>query len=113
MWPHADRVLEETRRLLEHRPADRPFFLYVHFMDVHEYAAPNEFKTFGSDGPGAYRSAMRWLDDAVERVRGELDRAGVLDETVILLTSDHGETFGENGKSGHALNHRLVGGWIG
>jgi arylsulfatase A-like enzyme len=104
VWAHADRVLEETTRLLDHRPTDRPFFLYVHFMDVHEYAAPNEFKTFGTDGPGAYRGAIRWLDDAVSRVRGELDRVGVLEETVILLTSDHGEAFGENGKSGHALN---------
>lgn len=103
-WPHADRVLEETRRLLEGRPEDRPFFLYLHFMDVHEYAAPNEFKQFGSDGPGAYLAAIRWLDDAVERVASELDRVGVLDDTVVLLTSDHGEAFGEHGKSGHAIN---------
>jgi len=104
VWPHADRVLEETRRLLEARPADRPFFLYLHFMDVHEYAAPNEFKTFGSDGRGAYLAAIRWLDDALLRVRKEVERAGAGDDTVILLTSDHGEAFGENGKSGHALN---------
>ena len=29
--------------------ASTPFFLYLHFMDVHEYAAPPEFKRFGSD----------------------------------------------------------------
>jgi arylsulfatase A-like enzyme len=59
VWSHADRVLEETRRLLDARPTDRPFFLYLHFMDVHEYAAPNEFKTFGTDGRGAYLGSGR------------------------------------------------------
>jgi arylsulfatase A-like enzyme len=104
VWPHADRVLEETHRLLEARPEGRPFFLYLHFMDVHEYAAPNEFKRFGSDDRGAYLASIRWVDDALTRVRQALDEAGVLEETLIALTSDHGETFGENGKSGHARN---------
>jgi arylsulfatase A-like enzyme len=73
-------------------------------MDVHEYAAPTEFKRFGSDGKGAYLAAIRWVDDGIERVRSALDDAGVLDETLLVLASDHGETFGENGRHGHAKN---------
>jgi arylsulfatase A-like enzyme len=79
-------------------------FLYLHFMDVHEYAAPPEFKTFGGDDAGAYRAAIRWDDDALRRVREKLDDAGLLDDNVIVLASDHGEAFGENGKTGHARN---------
>jgi len=102
IWPHADRVYEEAVRLIDGHDDEAPFFLYLHFMDVHEYAAPPEFKRFGTSDEGAYLAAIRWVDDAVERVRRKLDAAGVLDRTVMVFASDHGETFGENGHHGHA-----------
>ena len=104
LWPHADRVTEEAQRLLEAHDRTRPFFLYLHFMDVHEYAAPPHLKTFGTDNKGAYLAAIRWVDDAIERVREQLDDAGVLDRSVIIFAADHGETFGEHGVHGHARN---------
>jgi len=104
LWPHADRVYEEAVRLIEAHDPDRPFFLYLHFMDVHEFAAPPSFKTFGTDSRGAYLAAVRWVDDAVERVREKLDDAGLLDRTVMIFGADHGETFGEHGVHGHARN---------
>jgi arylsulfatase A-like enzyme len=104
LWPHADRVYEEAVRLLDAHDRDRPFFLYLHFMDVHEYAAPPSFKSFGTDSRGAYLAAIRWVDDAVERVRKKLAAAGFLEETVIVFGADHGETFGEHGVHGHARN---------
>ena len=97
-------MLEEAFRLIDGARPEQPFFLYLHFMDVHEYAAPPEFKTFGDDVEGAYLAAIRWDDDALERVRAKLDDAGLLDRAVILFAGDHGEAFGENGKSGHAKN---------
>ena len=75
LWPHADRVVEEAERLIEAHDRTKPFFLYLHFMDVHEYAAPPHLKTFGSDSKGAYLAAIRWVDDAIERVREQLDQA--------------------------------------
>jgi len=102
IWPHADRVLEESERLLDALEPERPFFLYLHFMDVHEYGAPVEFRTFGESTEGHYRAAIRWVDDAMRRLVAQLDDAGVLDDTAILFTADHGETFGEHGVHGHA-----------
>ncbi len=104
VWAHADRVLEETVRILDALPGDRPFFLYLHFMDVHEYASPNEFKRDGTDARGNYRSAVRWVDDALSRVRKALETRGLLEDSVLVLASDHGEAFGENGRHGHARN---------
>ena len=104
LWPHADRVVEEGERLLEAHDRAKPFFLYLHFMDVHEYAAPPSFKTFGTDSRGAYLAAIRWVDDAVTRVRKKLAAAGYLEDTVIVFGADHGETFGEHGVHGHARN---------
>ncbi|MCH8924988.1 MAG: sulfatase-like hydrolase/transferase, partial [Proteobacteria bacterium] len=61
-------------------------------------------KKCGTDNRGAYLAAIRWVDDAVRRVREKLAAAGVLDRTVMIFGADHGETFGEHGVHGHARN---------
>ncbi len=50
------------------------------------------------------------MDDWLARVLERLDEAGVLDETVVIVTSDHGENLGEAGMIGHALSldQRLI-----
>ncbi len=102
IWPHADNVYLEAERLLEHRDPSRPFFLYLHFMDVHEYASPSDLEGFGSGHAGAYRASIAWVDEVIERFRMKLDEWGSLQRTVLVLASDHGEAFGENGSNGHA-----------
>ena len=112
LWPHADRVYEEFLRLLDAHPDDAPFFLYLHFMDVHQYGAPAEFQTFGSGDRGHYLAAIRWVDDALRRIRESLDESGHGRDTVVLLTSDHGEEFGEHGATGHARNVFTTAVWV-
>lgn len=104
LWTHADRVVEEAEHVIEARDSGRPMFLYIHLMDVHEFGAPPEFQVFGTHGEGMYQSAVLWTDDAVRRVREALADAGTLDRSVLVLASDHGETFGEHGVHGHARN---------
>jgi arylsulfatase A-like enzyme len=104
VWPHADNVYLEAERLLEHRDPSRPFFLYLHFMDVHEYASPSDIEGFGSGHAGAYRASIAWVDEVIERFREKLDEWDLLENTVLVLASDHGEAFGENGMNGHARN---------
>ena len=57
-----------------------------------------------------YDRSVRQLDAWVADTLTALDDAGKLDETLVLVTSDHGENFGENGLLGHAysLDERLV-----
>jgi arylsulfatase A-like enzyme len=104
IWPHADKVLAEAQRLVEDHDRSAPMFLYLHLMDVHEYAAPPEFKLYGDTPEAAYRAAIRWDDDALERIRELLSDEGMLENSILVFASDHGESFGENGKHGHARN---------
>jgi arylsulfatase A-like enzyme len=104
IWPSFPKVEEEARRIVAAHPREEPFFLYLHFMDVHEFASPQDYRRYGTDSKGAYLASIRWVDDGLARVRELLDDAGVLDRTVIVFASDHGEAFGENGKTGHARN---------
>jgi arylsulfatase A-like enzyme len=57
-----------------------------------------------------YRRSIRSLDDWLGRVLGALEERGVLDDTTVVVTSDHGENFGEGGLLAHAfsLDDRLV-----
>jgi arylsulfatase A-like enzyme len=57
-----------------------------------------------------YRGAIRYLDDWVARMVERLNDARILDDTLVIVTSDHGENFGESGLIGHmlSLNERLI-----
>lgn len=57
-----------------------------------------------------YAGCVRYSDDWVERVLSELQRSGALDETLVIVCSDHGENFGEGELICHAysLDDRLI-----
>jgi arylsulfatase A-like enzyme len=44
-----------------------------------------------------YDGAIAYLDDQLNRLLSELQARGALDNTVVIVTSDHGEQFGEHG----------------
>ncbi|MGH2759170.1 MAG: sulfatase-like hydrolase/transferase [Actinomycetota bacterium] len=57
-----------------------------------------------------YDGSIRMMDDWLARLCERLDGRGVLDETLLVVTSDHGENFGEGNLIGHAvsLDDRLL-----
>jgi arylsulfatase A-like enzyme len=57
-----------------------------------------------------YRRAVSYMDDWLARVLDALEERGILDETLVVLTSDHGENFGEQGLLAHgfSLDQRLI-----
>jgi arylsulfatase A-like enzyme len=69
---------------LNRRPRDR-FFLYVHYVDVHDYVF---HKT-------TYAEAVKGMDEGIGRLIAQLESAGLLEGAVVVLTSDHGEQLGE------------------
>ena len=80
------------------------FFLYVHYMDVHQYAYDQRAADlgFGSSYSDGYDSSIHWVDRNVARLlRGLRDR-GVAERTLVVIASDHGEGFMEHGSEGHA-----------
>ena len=101
----------------------RPFFAFLNFFDAHEpYApdAPYDLQFLSSEPPtrslvvgqthppaevaalrGAYDGAIASLDAQLGRLFDELDRRGVLDRTIVVVTSDHGEEFAEHGYMSH------------
>jgi arylsulfatase A-like enzyme len=48
-----------------------------------------------------YEGNLRYADDAVGQLLAELERLGLQDRTLVVVTSDHGESLGERGLFGH------------
>jgi arylsulfatase A-like enzyme len=57
-----------------------------------------------------YAASVRQVDAWIEQLLDRLDRSGVLERTLVVITSDHGENLGESGRLGHSfwLDDRLV-----
>ena len=101
-----------NRRVKEWRAemiGGRPYFLYLHYMDAHEPYLPQgkAFDAFMKDGlpnprrdfVAAYDSEIRLLDS---KVQGLFETMGWDHDTILIVTSDHGEGFHDHGLTGHA-----------
>ena len=81
-----------------------PWFVFAHTFQVHdpytpppgytERVAPEHGKDEVSANIAAYDGEIRYTDDVLARFLAGLEAAGAAD-ALIILTSDHGEQFGE------------------
>lgn len=103
----APRVTERARRLLARsKDAKKPFFLWVHYFEPHHfYILHKGSPTFGTAMMDKYDHEIRFVDREVGRLLKHLDDLALSKTTAVILTSDHGEAFGEHAKywHGHAL----------
>lgn len=121
------------------RALSPPFFAYLHLLDTHaphDAHAPSpageewmpgnpDARTLAwrtveeTESPfddlekeqlrGLYDTSIRRADDSLGALMGLLDAAGALDNTVIVVGSDHGEALGEDGRTvGHGYNQDEV-----
>lgn len=73
-----------------------PFFLYFALNTPHiPWIAPEFVRGASREGPRGDMNAL--VDWAVGRVRETLERHGILDDTLLIFTSDNGPERGENG----------------
>ncbi len=126
----AERVTDRAIRWLEAHK-EEPFHLFVHYYDPHaDYVPPEPYRSrFDPDytGPIDGRSAnffdhqdrltqadldhlialydgeIAYVDDQLGRLFEAMKRLGLWENTVLVLTSDHGEEFKEHGYFGHGF----------
>jgi uncharacterized protein len=99
----------------------RPFFAFLFYDAPHGfYEYPPAFERFrpvpsngdyvklaaenpALSGPlfNRYRNSLGYVDSQIERVVRDLERRGLLENTLVFVTGDHGEEFGERGYRGH------------
>jgi arylsulfatase A-like enzyme len=126
-------VNRELFAWLEGKIPKEKFFAWVHYYDAHcDYSAPKPFfDMFHPDYTGPidprgkcgkthynkmqldeddlsyiralYDGEIRYVDSHVGALLTTLERLGLMQTTIVILTSDHGESLGDRGLIGHNL----------
>ena len=109
-------VLERVGEFLDGRPAAKPLLLYVNLVDTHYPYTHREIEDLLGIGPmardairadnakavfRAYANSAANVDRAVERLVEKRREHFPAEESAILVTADHGESFYEEGTLGH------------
>jgi arylsulfatase A-like enzyme/predicted Zn-dependent protease len=98
----AEVVTDRALAWLEAREDDRPFLLWAHFYDPHApYAPPGSYRLRFATRP--YDGEIAYTDEHVGRLLAGLGERGLRERTVVVLTADHGEAFGDGGEKTHGL----------
>ncbi|HWV86000.1 MAG TPA: sulfatase [Capillimicrobium sp.] len=105
---HAETVAPAFERLLARRPADRPFFASVGFVETHrDFREPVDERDARCALPpanlpdtpqtrrdvAAFKASARRLDRGIGAVLDALDRHGLAESTLVIFTTDHGVPF--------------------
>jgi arylsulfatase A-like enzyme len=83
---------------------NQKFFLYVHYMDVHQYVFEQQSALFGTDYEASYDNAIHWTDRNIGAMVEGIEQLDLMKNTLVVVASDHGEAFYEHGKEGHATD---------
>jgi len=130
-YAKATTITDSALDWFEERSETDPFFVWLHYMDVHyPFTPPADcLAELGLERPSKRRIAdlngrmqedpesltaddvetlqelylgeLRFVDRELCRLFRTLEASGTLAETAVFVTSDHGEAFGEHGRFGH------------
>jgi len=123
--PNAESINKKAISWIKDRK--NKFFLWLHYMDVHEPYAPIDdydkkellyLITKHRDFPNKltsdeieklinlYDLKIRYTDKSIDKLLNKLKQGTLLENTIIIINSDHGEAFGEHGALGHGGQFR-------
>jgi arylsulfatase A-like enzyme len=96
---------EVDRALGYLQQAKRPFLLWLHLFEPHfRYEQPPGAPVFGPDDQARYDAEIWHVDHELGRLFEGLRSLGVWDSTVLFVSGDHGESFGEHDDRWHGTN---------
>ncbi|MCI4351276.1 MAG: sulfatase [Thermoplasmata archaeon] len=130
-WPVAPWIEPDLAQALRDSPSSS-IFTFINLLDAHEPYFPESevvttlrdwihFVRTRQDGIGfaagewtpssyelkllesLYRQTLQTLDERIGRIRSTLEEAGRWENTLLFLTSDHGQAFGEHGTMFHMM----------
>jgi arylsulfatase A-like enzyme/cytochrome c-type biogenesis protein CcmH/NrfG len=79
-----------------------PFFLFVHLYDPHApYRPPPPYSQRYQDRP--YDGEIAFVDAELGKLLAALEDKGLSEDTLVVLTGDHGESLGEHGEPTHGV----------
>lgn len=93
----ADKVTDHALAFMS-RNHKKKWFLWAHYIDPHgRYVAHPDVVDYGREDGDLYDGELRWTDQEVGRLLDEMKRMPIYGNTIVIVTSDHGESMGEHG----------------
>ncbi len=115
------------------RAVDRPYFAFFNYFDVHQPYRPTRTPALPTTSPTprywltmrdpilasdytaaeirdlreSYEAAVAYLDARLRELFADLEARGELENTLVIITADHGEQFGEHGLMEHRNSYYL------
>ena len=99
---YAERAAEQVRLNAEKwvsANSAKPFFVWMHLFDPHH--PYNRHDSTSSVHP--YFQEVQYVDHQLDRFLEFLVNRNLLSDTLVIVTSDHGEAFGEHGEVSHSI----------
>jgi len=97
----SDEVLAEAKQWLTNNKKNK-FFTWIHLFDPHSpYTPPSPYKERYPSNP--YRGEVEYVDNQLGQFIVFLKKEGLYDQTLIIVTSDHGEGLGDHGEKEHGF----------
>jgi arylsulfatase A-like enzyme len=81
--------------VLGNTPADRPFCAYIYSSDPHRPYRRHEGIDFGASLIDQYDGEVAYTDYHLGRLFDWMEKSGRMNDTMVVIMSDHGESFGE------------------
>ena len=101
---NADKVSDAAiAELAKPELQQQQFFLWMHYVDPHSEYVPHQGFDFGPSSRQRYDGEVAFVDHHVGRVLEALEKSALYEHTAIIVTSDHGEAFGEHGMIRHGF----------
>ena len=98
----AEAVVSEADKWLKANGKNKPFFLWLHCFDPHApYEPPEPFATTCKNN--LYDGEISYTDQMLGKVMTTLKEMNLWDQTLVILTADHGEGLGDHGEKTHAI----------
>ena len=98
----AQEVFYSFQHWQEKRTEQKPFFAFLHFYDPHDpYEPPGAFFPKEDTPRERYKGEIRYVDQVLGNLFEFLRSKNLWDNTILVVTSDHGEMLQEHGEVGH------------
>ncbi len=115
-WPR-DKGAKVTEKLLLEMPVERPAYIFINLMEVHE---PYSFLEGFTDAPvvkrllgeepelvekwkKGYGRQVRYLEKRLKRIMEVIEDRNLMENSIVIVTSDHGQLLGEDNRLGHGV----------
>lgn len=99
----APETVDAALAWLDARDTSRPFFCWLHLFDAHvPWPDQSPFMPVARGNP--YLAQVALMDRQIGRLVARLEEQKGLEDTLILVVGDHGESLGERGEASHGAH---------